>query len=88
MENGYGTVEEFFKRQYMQALVDIAKDSIPQVKRLLKSVKRNHIPGIGKKAVEWDEKSVPILSHLGERGFLYSASTEIALFLDKKLGLI
>ena len=56
MENGYGTVEEFFKRQYMQALVDIAKDSIPQVKRLLKSVKRNHIPGIGKKAVEWGRK--------------------------------
>ena len=42
----------------------------PQVKRLLKSVKRNCIPSIGKKVVEWGERSVSILSHLGEKKVL------------------
>ena len=69
---GYVSQEEFFKRQYMYSLVDVAKNELPTIEKHLDAVKQDRFLNKSKEFIEWSERSSLILGLLGKRKALPS----------------
>lgn len=70
IENGYISEEEYFRKQYLYALVNVGKNHLPKIKRDIKSINRNRFTNNLTQSTEWNQRVTLALVLLGEKKLL------------------